>query len=892
MWVLPNLKSRLNTARKYAPLVLANALVTSIGMKGFCEYVVGICSPGSMNECDREMSVCKPYFDYESYCDPEELPLLAVKVKDEVIRLLNFWLDISGGPLSLMSRIYDIRFASRSRYVGNRFKASFHITVPGFKTSPMSMKALLKRAGPSPLGVKFDESVYCKAKRMCAVYCYKDASDPAVMKPYNIFDGSTLDDVSAEDLLNYFIQVVDPDWPEINCVLTAPPKKRHVRSEFSDVSDGQVREESVASAQDKIRRVDDSEAEEDDDGLGESCSDNIFTAFLPFLERFGFDNVQRVGSLYNVGSKIYISFTCDRLGKECPCCGHVHERLLWDLLVNKDDGVYSVKSKSDRCVFLVFNQVSRMPVILQKMLSLRFANPGHVTFAQMFADTFRDSLFYNVMTNFFHEFDGIRWKPLDDSDVFSMISRYWRESVLGPEMVFWFDATERLNSLSFKSDHFEKIGLRIRDFLNKLEDYNFTNNVLKTLRNFMKVDPGMLDANDDVIHFTNGALELSTLTFRDTLASDYNTKTTGYDYVPYVSEGEKMAHRSFLDKIYPNLAIQEVVQRVFGSTLSGRNNAKRIFIFTDAGSGYNGKTAVMQLHSLAMGDYAVWAKKDLLYDGVSKGADAPQPFAVACDGKRAIFVEELEPNKKLAEGSIKEWTSGTVREYPVRDLYKQPRPMRWRAKVFVGVNHGKISRFDPYDSALINRFLVIPHVSRFTSNPAEWDSLRNVYPMDMRIGEIAGTYWKMAHLNWCIDGFRRFREVGLGDETFLDRGILDFKMGFVHKNSPVYLYLGEVLEISPVAQDITYMDDVWKFYRDDRRSIKHLSKEQFAKSFEVLVNTLRPGSFRKLLKGVHLVEVAAGIRVKDGCGSFRRSTGYAVGGPPPDGGDRGEPYMF
>jgi hypothetical protein len=260
------------------------------------------------------------------------------------------------------------------------------------------------------------------------------------------------------------------------------------------------------------------------------------------------------------------------------------------------------------------------------------------------------------------------------------------------------------------------------------------------------------------------------------------------------------------------------------------------------------------------------------------------------NGKRAVFVEELEPHRKLAEGSIKEWTGNVSATLSVRPLYKESFDMRWRAKIVIGVNHGKICRFDPYDEPLVKRMLVIPHVSCFTTDSSQWDVVRNVYPMNTMLPRIACDEFRLVHMLWCLEGYRKFRQLGLGDET-LHASILDFKKAFVHKNSPVYVFLGEILEVSPRPIDLLIMDNIWVLYQQDKRAIKWLTKEQFTVSFKVLVDTIKPGAFQETTVRGRRTLGAVGLRVKDHVlhskqGSFMLDQRHE------DGSSRVQPYLF
>lgn len=149
----------------------------------------------------------------------------------------------------------------------------------------------------------------------------------------------------------------------------------------------------------------------------------------------------------------------------------------------------------------------------------------------------------------------------------------------------------------------------------------------------------------------------------------------------------------------------------------------------------------------------------------------------------------------------------------------------------------------------------------------------------------------MEHMRWCLDGYKAFKRSGLEMET-MPRSIVDFRKVLVFKNTPVYAYLGDIMEdTSDLVKDVVDMAAAWDMYKKDRRSNKYLTLEQFESSFRVFANTHVPNSFQysRTTSGRNGSAMARGYRLKNvqpqwgGGGGFGDAS-MAFGG---DGNQRG-----
>ena len=119
-------------------------------------------------------------------------------------------------------------------------------------------------------------------------------------------------------------------------------------------------------------------------------------------------------------------------------------------------------------------------------------------------------------------------------------------------------------------------------------------------------------------------------------------------------------------------------------------------------------------------------------------------------------------------------------------------------------------------------------------------------------------------MRWCLEGYKAFKRLGLEMET-MPRSISDFRKVLVYKNTPVYAYLGDIMEdTTDLTKDVVEMAAAWDLYKKDRRSNKYLTIEQFESSFRVFANSKVPNSFQyvRTLGGKNGSATARGFRLK------------------------------
>ena len=109
------------------------------------------------------------------------------------------------------------------------------------------------------------------------------------------------------------------------------------------------------------------------------------------------------------------------------------------------------------------------------------------------------------------------------------------------------------------------------------------NTFLSSTLSMLKTPLGLVvdfDANLNLLHFDDGVLDIDTKEFRPTRADDYNTFTTGYPYMPDITDEDlRTQRRKLLDFYVKAIPLAEeltVLNTFLGYCLSGKTDIKKV----------------------------------------------------------------------------------------------------------------------------------------------------------------------------------------------------------------------------------------------------------------------------------------------------------------------------
>ncbi len=223
-----------------------------------------------------------------------------------------------------------------------------------------------------------------------------------------------------------------------------------------------------------------------------------------------------------------------------------------------------------------------------------------------------------------------------------------------------------------------------------------------------------LDGNPQVLGFNNGVWDFSQGIFRPGCPSDFISMSTHVDYVPYddIPAETRAGLEAFLRKIFPSEECLMYTLKEIASALNGTPLKQRFFIMTGAGA--NGKSTLVRLLNLALGDYA-GEVNITLFTHTRPSADRPTPEIIQIKGKRFVSCSEPNAGDPLYLGTVK-WVTGGDRIVG-RALHENNQSFYLQATFFCLTNDIPPINATPDDFGAWRRIKPICFTSRFVENP-------------------------------------------------------------------------------------------------------------------------------------------------------------------------------
>ncbi len=341
-------------------------------------------------------------------------------------------------------------------------------------------------------------------------------------------------------------------------------------------------------------------------------------------------------------------------------------------------------------------------------------------------------------------------------------------------------------------DDVEKLRNKVKkchSFQQKLLQEPYVNTIIGALRHIFYKEGIMeeFDMNNDLIGFENGIYDLNNNLFREGRPEDYMTLSTKYilpingsikpgedqekfrrrsvpdsnidldDLIPLIEEVNhydilNQDMRAFISQIIPDEELRNYALRFISTCLSGENREESFNIWT--GSGGNGKSKLVELIQLVMGDYACNLPVALLTQK-RKAAGAASPEMARTKGKRFVFMQEPDVNETLNVGEMKEITGND--KIQARGLYKEPFEFTPQFKLLLMCN--QLPNIPSNDDGTWRRLKAVPFVSRFVRED-QVDLKLNRYPIDTQLKKKL-PHWNLPFIMILLKEWRKYDEEGI-----------------------------------------------------------------------------------------------------------------------------------
>lgn len=223
----------------------------------------------------------------------------------------------------------------------------------------------------------------------------------------------------------------------------------------------------------------------------------------------------------------------------------------------------------------------------------------------------------------------------------------------------------------------------------------------------------LLDADINLLGFTNGVLDLKNLVFRPGKPEDYISMSTGFDFQEYSeSDPDYLEVLNFLEKVFPDPSLRTYFIEYCAYLLRGGNTNKVFLNMT--GSGDNAKSIVIMLLELCLGDYCIKFPTSLITGKRTQSAQA-SPELARSQGVRFAIVQEPDKKEIINDGIIKELTGND--SFFARGLFQDGGEIKPMFKLCLVCN--KLLRLSGGDPAMWARIDVLPFESKFPKSASE-----------------------------------------------------------------------------------------------------------------------------------------------------------------------------
>jgi len=221
----------------------------------------------------------------------------------------------------------------------------------------------------------------------------------------------------------------------------------------------------------------------------------------------------------------------------------------------------------------------------------------------------------------------------------------------------------------------------------------------------------LLDSHHHLIGFENGVYDLRLHEFRDGIPDDYISFSTNRNYIPYNPHSIEVKEiNGFFSQMFTNPEICKYVKDIFSSTIDGGIRHEKFYIFT--GSGSNGKSKILELIQMMMGDYYCILPIALLTQKRA-ASNSAQAELERTRGRRFAIMQEPSDGEKINIGLMKELSGGD--RIQCRGLFKEPIEFKPQFKMIMTCN--ELPEVPSDDGGTWRRIRVVDFSSKFKEDP-------------------------------------------------------------------------------------------------------------------------------------------------------------------------------
>ena len=345
----------------------------------------------------------------------------------------------------------------------------------------------------------------------------------------------------------------------------------------------------------------------------------------------------------------------------------------------------------------------------------------------------------SIKQRLWYEYDKHRWVECDSGHALRHQISSWLALEYLKKTTAIVSKYLQNNGDSEDEDRLRKRASKYSEIALLLKKTNYKDHVMRECCELF-YDPkflDQLDTNPHLLCFTNGIYDFENHEFRAGRADDYVSLTTGTEYMPIdsVSASVRSEVEEFMTQLFPDPELNNYMWDHLASVLPGMNDNQTFNIYSGIGS--NGKSKLVELMSLVLGDYKGTVPITMVV-GNRTNIGSASPEIAQLKGKRYAVMQEPTKGDKINEGILKEMTGSD----PIqgRALYKDT--VTYVPQFTLAVCCNDLPTFKSNDEGTWRRVRLCRFVSCFvdadeeTDKRQEYPNVVHWFPKNKKLGEL------------------------------------------------------------------------------------------------------------------------------------------------------------
>ena len=399
---------------------------------------------------------------------------------------------------------------------------------------------------------------------------------------------------------------------------------------------------------------------------------------------------------------------------------------------------------------------------------------------------------------FFNEDHGGRW---EDTEIGHELRKKLSREICDIYIHYtkkYQEESKKYEEGHINKNYYDKLVSNCGKIISKLKDSNYKDKIIRECRELF-YDPEFnikLNSKLDLIGFDNGVFDLKKMVFRKGQPDDYVNVTTNYSLPIYdlskpvdfdllyrkIMEDENNKEpmkelNEFIKQVLPNREdkngnriderTRDYVLRFLSSCLSGNVREEKFYFWT--GSGGNGKSKIIELLDLTLGDYS--KTLDVAYLTTKRGSSSSaSPEVETLKYARFVSCSEPEEDDKIYVGKLKQITGGD--KLTTRGLYKETTQFKPQFKIILMCND--LPKLQNQDGGTWRRIEVVEFISKFTDNPNPTGSDPNQFVADINLSAKLES-WKLLFMITLLSKYKEYIEHGTNPPEEVKQGTEAYK---------------------------------------------------------------------------------------------------------------------